>query len=155
MTLTSRILAVCVVFVLASTGVLAADNGAPYLSGQHGCLWPSVYPRDYIPYFSLHPPVYYSYPVARPYGYSPYAYPPGTMTPEVSVERPLIIENTFVPKKAISAPKRDRVARTPLRISNPYVVRSGDSRELEADKVAVDRGQRQAMVFPMASPIRP
>jgi hypothetical protein len=35
------------------------------------------------PYFALHPPVYYSCPVPRSYGYSPYAYPPCVQTPEV------------------------------------------------------------------------
>ena len=42
--------------------------GSPYSLGQ----------IPVPPYFSLHPPVYYSQPVARSYGYSPYAYP-GTM----------------------------------------------------------------------------
>ena len=36
-----------------------------------------------VPYFALHPPVYYSYPVPRTYGYSPFAYPPYVMTPEI------------------------------------------------------------------------
>ena len=46
------------------------------------------------PYFSLHPPVYYSYPVPRTYGYSPYAYPGTVMTPEiVSPAAALPIEN--------------------------------------------------------------
>ena len=36
-----------------------------------------------LPFYAKFPPVYYSYPVARPYGYSPFAYPPGIMTPEL------------------------------------------------------------------------
>jgi hypothetical protein len=36
-----------------------------------------------VPYYAAFPPVYYSVPVPRSYGYSPFAYPPGTMTPEV------------------------------------------------------------------------
>ncbi len=35
------------------------------------------------PYFALHPPVYYSCPVPRSYGYSPFAYPPCVQTPQV------------------------------------------------------------------------
>ena len=156
MTLNSRILVVWAVLMLVSTGVVAADSGPGYVSDHHGCLPPSIYVRDYIPYFALHPPVYYSYPVPRPYGYSPYAYPPGTKTPEISVERPLIIENTFVPKRISPVgPKRDRVARTPLRIINPHVVRSGESREPEADKVAVDRSRPPEVVFPQAGAGRP
>jgi hypothetical protein len=34
-----------------------------------------------IPYYAVHPPVYYSHIVPRPYGYSPYAYVPGIVTP--------------------------------------------------------------------------
>ncbi len=35
------------------------------------------------PYFALHPPVYYSCPVPRSYGYSPFAYPSCVQTPDV------------------------------------------------------------------------
>ncbi len=37
--------------------------------------------RNSIPFYALHPPVYYSYPVARPYGYTPWAYPAYVQTP--------------------------------------------------------------------------
>ena len=58
-------------------------------NGQYGGYgWPyccdyaylGVYASE-MPYFSLHPPVYYSYRVARTFGYSPFAYPPYVMTP--------------------------------------------------------------------------
>jgi hypothetical protein len=45
--------------------------------------WYTGYTREYVPYYAMHPPVYYSYPVPRPYGFSPWAYPPGVMTPEI------------------------------------------------------------------------
>src|SRR5690242_17257477 len=45
------------------------------------------------PYFSLHPPVYYSQPVARTYGYSPYPYPGAYPTPDVEVAKPEVIQN--------------------------------------------------------------
>ena len=45
--------------------------------------WYTGYTREHIPYYAMHPPVYYSYPVPRPYGWSPWAYPPGVMTPEI------------------------------------------------------------------------
>ena len=50
---------------------------------------------DRVPYYAAFPPVYYSYPVARSYGYSPFAYPPGVMTPEVEVAEPLAISNPY------------------------------------------------------------
>ncbi|MEZ6106323.1 MAG: hypothetical protein R3B96_09470 [Pirellulaceae bacterium] len=38
--------------------------------------------RGRIPHFALYPPVYYGQKVARPYGYSPFAAPPGVMPVE-------------------------------------------------------------------------
>jgi hypothetical protein len=51
-----------------------------------------------IPYFSLFPPVYYSMPVPRTYGWSPFAYPPGTMTPEIAMDQPQDVINPYVPQ---------------------------------------------------------
>jgi hypothetical protein len=70
-----------------------------------------------IPFYSLYPPVYYSQPVARPYGYSPFAYPPGFTTPEpVAVEAPKVMVNPHVPS---AQPTKSSVAA--LRIVNPHV----------------------------------
>ncbi len=54
--------------------------GSPYSLGQ----------IPVPPYFALHPPVYYSQPVARSYGYSPYAYPGTVPTPEVVMPEMII-----------------------------------------------------------------
>jgi hypothetical protein len=61
-----------------------------------------------LPYFALFPPVYYSYPVARSYGYSPFAYPPGTVTPEVA-PGPVEFINPYVPQPVEPKPASDRV----------------------------------------------
>ena len=82
-----------------------------------------------LPYFALHPPVYYSYPVPRTYGYSPFAYMPDVMTPDIVDEaKPVTINNPYVPstKPASNETKSDRSASTtstpePLVIINPYV----------------------------------
>ena len=83
-----------------------------------------------LPYFALHPPVYYSQPVPRTYGYSPFAYGPEIMTPEVIEEsKPVTIDNPYVPLKNAApaeAKTPDRSASTsstpePLVITNPYV----------------------------------
>lgn len=86
-----------------------------------------------LPYFSKYPPVYYSHPVPRPYGYSPFAYPPGYTTPEPQqAPAPSDIENPFVPQQQ-TKPTSDRTAAstgpTPKVILNPYV----DQVELTAD----------------------
>jgi hypothetical protein len=96
------------------------------------CGYAELYRELYnnLPYFALHPPVYYSYPVPRTYGYSPFAYPPGVMTPEIAVEvQPVTIINPHVPaspEKAVKTAKEDRTASKaapvePLVIINPYV----------------------------------
>jgi hypothetical protein len=84
------------------------------------------FPSDrQIPYFSEFPPVYYSYPVARTYGLSPFAYPP-TFTPyEESV--PVTVTNPHVETKPTATKKRaDRSVAaprnpTPLVVMNPFV----------------------------------
>lgn len=84
-----------------------------------------------LPYFALHPPVYYSEPVPRTYGYSPFAYPPGVMTPEIVGEpQPVTINNPYVPgakPAAVEIKPPDRSASTsqapePLVIVNPFVL---------------------------------
>ena len=114
--------------------------GGPYGIGFGG--FGSPYAMGRIPtppYFALHPPVYYSVPVARTYGYSPFAYPGTVPTPEVEVEpTPQVIVNPFVtptagepgtiessqPNPNTSADVRDpqQVASAPLLIINPYVI---------------------------------
>jgi hypothetical protein len=71
------------------TSPASAWNG-PYCGPGFGWGYGYLYQNlDFkIPYFAAFPPVYYSHPVARPYGYSPFAYPPGTETPHVVVEPP-------------------------------------------------------------------
>lgn len=86
-----------------------------------------------VPYFAAHPPVYYSYPVPRTYGYSPFAYPPNTMTPDVEISaaaQPVEIINPYVPssqqkqaqadQSADASPKTSRQPQ-PLVIINPFV----------------------------------
>ncbi len=75
-----------------------------------------------VPYYSAFPPVYYSAPVPRTYGYSPFAYPPGTMTPEivetVSAEE---IVNPYVEPTSLQKPAEDTDKVTKLK-SNPSTV---------------------------------
>jgi hypothetical protein len=87
---------------------------------------------DEVPYHAAFPPVYYSYPVPRTYGYSPFAYPPGVMTPDVELPGPEVIDNPYVEPKAeevqpgadtAPADETTSVSREPqpLVIVNPYV----------------------------------
>jgi len=129
-----RFTAIAAVLVLAVAAVAKADCGTAcgqghgaYGYGAYGYFPSYVYVRDYIPYFALHPPVYYSMPVPRTYGYSPFAYPPGTRTPEIAEPEPLVVPNKFVPSKDRPEPEPDEVARKPLRITNPFMAASEGS----------------------------
>jgi len=123
------ILLLCIVVVAlgAAADATAGDgwgNGYPWGYGGYGG---SIYTMDRIPYFSQHPPVYYSYPVPRTYGYSPYAYPPGVMTPDApKAPAPLTLDNPFFPKPGKVTETNDRAAAvsrpiTPLVVINPFV----------------------------------
>ena len=79
------------------------------------------------PYFSLHPPVYYSAPVARSYGYSPFPYPGDVRTPNVAPVAAKMINNPYAqPVKQsqdkAEKPSEDTVAEVaPQVVRNPYV----------------------------------
>jgi hypothetical protein len=92
-------------------------GGSVYTSGVRGL----------PPYFSLYPPVYYSYPVPRTYGYSPFAYPLGTPTPEVTItdENPQIMVNPYVPRSQPTS-QADKTAGGPQMLVNPFVERRID-----------------------------
>ena len=71
---------------------------------------------------ALYPPVYYSYPVARPYGFSPFAYPPGVMTPNAAPTSAAVeYRNPYVPSNAAPATSEDRTATLGRMYINPYV----------------------------------
>jgi hypothetical protein len=77
------------------------------------------------PYFALHPPVYYSYPVPRSYGYSPFAYPGTTETPTITVPAAAMIVNPHVsPVKGSvteGKPAEDKTAAVTYEvINNPF-----------------------------------
>jgi hypothetical protein len=122
------------ILVLLSTAALVAvarpvraEPHWPVLPAHHGGYYilvnPQLYPRERLPHFALYPPVYYSVPVPRTYGYSPFAYPPGYRTPEVisAPPEPVTIYNPFVPKTQTAKPTGSKVAQAPLRILNPFV----------------------------------
>ncbi len=82
-----------------------------------------------VPHYAAFPPVYYSVPVPRTYGYSPFAYPPGVKTPEIVDDaKPVEIINPHFQPTSTSEPedKTDQVTETsnsvqPLVVVNPYI----------------------------------
>jgi len=51
--------------------------------------------EDRIPFYALHPPVYYSNPISRPYGDSPFASPPGYYGPGAIDGGPQTVTNPY------------------------------------------------------------
>jgi hypothetical protein len=86
------------VFGTLSAGTAEAQWGGyfPYNAG-------SMYTQERMPYFSQFPPVYYKFPVPRTYGYSPFAYPPGYVTPDRGASRPEIVVNRYVVREPSEA----------------------------------------------------
>ena len=80
-----------------------------------------------VPHYAAFPPVYYSVPMPRTYGHSPFAYPPGFRTPEVpEAPQALEISNPYVaPASASADEKTDKVTRASdvesLLVVNPFV----------------------------------
>jgi hypothetical protein len=116
--------------------------GAPMPGQAYGFSYPGQNLQDRMPHFALFPPVYYSMPVPRTYGYSPFAYPGFVQTPNVSIAiAPQVITNPYVepapskavpkspskptpgPRKASTDPRSPNSrlgAVQPLRSLNPY-----------------------------------
>jgi len=147
--------------VLVLVGLLALSPAA-YAEGLPLWPWYSLYPADFTPlyrggqipappYFAIHPPVYYSVPVPRTYGYSPYAYPPYMTTPAVELPPvPKTIPNKYVPQKGSTATAQERVTHSPLKIVNPYVIRvAGDEQAKTAEQGAARR--KAQIVYPIAA----
>jgi hypothetical protein len=90
---------------------------------------PRVFGESILPYFSLYPPVYYSQPVPRPYGFSPFALPPGMQPAEgyIAAAEPEVTINPFYkpasPDVNEAEPKKQQTVALPQFIENPYFVK--------------------------------
>jgi len=120
--LTVVLLAVCVQDASAQYGY---RGGFPRIGGRgfYGSRLYSNYEKQ--PYFALYPPVYYSHEIVRrPYGYSPFALPPGVSPAELRRGRsanagraiqpaaaptPQMIENPFYQANAAGKPATSAV----------------------------------------------
>ena len=112
--------------------------GFPYAPAYWGYGYSNSYTSESVPYFALHPPVYYSYRVARTYGYSPFAYPPCVMAPG---SEQLLGDSSHSPYRS-KQPEPE-----PLMIVNPFVEPSGDTAVTNNQKPISRRPQ---VVYPAA-----
>ena len=113
-------LVICVLFAVSVACVLpnasVAADGLYFAWGGYAprtYLPPSIYTLERPPYFALHPPVYYSYPVSRPYGHLPYPYLPPPPSRNIARERPIVVRNPFVTAETVTT-VRSGGGRVPL-----------------------------------------
>jgi hypothetical protein len=83
----------------------------------------NLYIQDTPPFYAMYPPVYYSQPMSRSYGWSPFAYPPGVPTPQNRVTAPQGVPTSLAYESNAAPAPADVVAPTPLTIENPFVRR--------------------------------
>ncbi len=117
------ILGLALLVCLAGGSGTAKAQGWGFGGGGYwyGGPWYNAYGLDNMPYYALHPPVYYSYPVPRTYGYSPFAYPPTVRTPDLKFYRPQTVRNPYMRGSEASTSSDDNMASTgPLRMRNPF-----------------------------------
>ena len=119
------------VAVAFTSSASAIDQYGFVLNGNYGGL-----PRAYNyrvptpPYFAVHPPVYYSHPVSRPYGLSPYAWPATPRNFARVQQPPRMVHNPFTPQTK-SRVQRDAVATSqPQMIFNPFVTEANVTSQL-------------------------
>jgi hypothetical protein len=105
--------------------------GSPYAPAYWGCGYQTTCHDSHVPYFALHPPVYYSYRVARTYGYSPFAYPP----------------DVYLSNEGETSGLQQPGQPLPLRIDNPFVEQSGGSGVTKSRKPV---GRQPQIVYPAA-----
>src|SRR5262245_56396523 len=143
-----RNLALCLIAlaIIAALCPTTASAGGPFgcgdwwgINGPYGLYGNRV---NEVPYFAMFPPVYYSQPVPRSYGWSPFAYPPGTMTPPAEVPKPQTIINPHVQQPQCAPSSTEAKAKTtgyeappPKEIINPFV-KTADSTPDASTRVA-------------------
>jgi hypothetical protein len=116
---------------LAVSGAASAHAGYPYawpndLGATAYGVTGTMYGLGIVPvppYYALHPPVYYSCPVPRSYGYSPYAYPGCMQTPEVDFRsfNGEAVEPAEPGAEQLPAQPTSKVAARGQWIANPFV----------------------------------
>jgi hypothetical protein len=112
-----------VTFLAAICASVAVADAQEYgYPGYWGCCAESV------PYFAVHPPVYYSLAIPRTYGYSPFPYPPGVLTPGSDPSRAWATAR-YINNRSETGGEEEMAFRprrpTPLTIDNPFVAQPG------------------------------
>jgi hypothetical protein len=150
----TKILIACFCSILTCASAFGQCGGYPFaLQGWYGVYPHSSYSCDYVPYYAMHPPVYYSYHTARTYGESPYPYPPGMASAQqaFSTPSPQIIKNEYADEDSSSQAEKTYPTGQPLRISNPFVEQSDTSAMVKGAKWGEKKVSKPLVVYPTAN----
>ncbi len=151
------LLAVVCVALLVPAASAEPWGGFPWCGygaywGPYGWWYPYSYQYDRIPYFALYPPVYYSYPLAQPYGLSPFnygSYGYGGGSPAAQLAGPVTVSNPYAPRMAAKETTPQPQVGGALRIDNPYVAQ-GNVQGVKAS--AAGRAEQNATRLVIVSP---
>jgi hypothetical protein len=142
--------AVFTVFV-AAFGIVGLSSANEQYYGTWGCYcndwYYSTYSQESVPFYALHPPVYYSYPVARTYGLYPFPYAADfaeSYSFSTPVEPKMVI-NRFVDQKA---EKTALYTPQPLRIENPFVIRTNESNSVQRANLENGEAVKPRVIYP-------
>lgn len=149
----TTILSCCLVFVSLCGSALA--GGCDYFTPWSYCGWggysQTTYSQESVPYYALHPPVYYSRPIARTYGDNPFPYPPGmtafqAYSPQYTPQ-PQIIRNEYNEE---ANPSMDQQYQThmPLRIHNPFVEQGDSTFMSKGARQEVYKSPKPLVIYP-------
>ena len=148
----TKIIFYCLICFAFSVLALAGDFDFynPWAAYGSGCYYqPTTYSQDYVPYFAMHPPVYYSYPIARTYGDSPFPYPPGMMAflAYSPSPQPKITRNEHI-EEANQPTDEQYQTHLPLRIPNPFVEQSDSTYMSKGVNWAGKQTPKPLVVYP-------
>ena len=146
----SLILAVAAAASLAGSSAKAQYFGGCGFGGYGYGMPYNVYGQDSIPYFALYPPVYYSHPVPRPYGFSPFAYPPGVTTPNGVAYYSGTVPNRQARYRVKPQTTVGKTAAAPLVIENPFVRKAGQVAGKSSGKSSGKASPQPLVVYPLA-----
>lgn len=129
--------AICCVLACGLSTAYSTDASAAGIWPYGGLSWyrywiqPPILADRPIPYYAVHPPVYYSRITPRPYGFSPYAYIPALVNPTLESAgqcaeqrqpvQPLTVWNEHVEKPGPAPEAAAKSGPRPLMIVNPFV----------------------------------
>lgn len=148
-TLSSLLIFCCLCSAALAQGYSFAP---PWANSGWGCYYnSSPYFQESVPYYALHPPVYYSYPRPRTYGDSPFPYLPGMANwqNDQPVPQPQVVKNNYFEDSDASTDQQYQT-NLPKRIRNPFVEQTDNTNVSNGVKWDAKKQSKPSVVYPTA-----